>query len=371
MKKLLILFLICSALIANSNIYKVDLFKYAEIVSSASRVNILIDNKVPAKEIYFYAPKNLSSKQYLQSFRDLLEDVKLRLIKRSGYYYVTLPSEYIDHLYRYTFENLNIDDVKFLANIFPDIKFQFFKNSNTLFFRTKSIRKNDVFTICRSIDVPYLSKKVSLTIFVTDLQKAKQKGFKADQIGIDLSNVLIQTKNAITLSMQNVMKFKASLDFLQKNKVIEVLQNPIVHLTDNKKTSFKSVKNIPVAVSSTSINDNKITTQQNIEYRDIGFTIDIFPEVYPDYLFLDLNITSETIDTMSQTPVTSKISYQNSFKLKPDKAILLTGFNLHQKTVENYKVPILGDLPYINPLFKSQTVEKKDQVLSILIEIVQ
>ncbi len=170
--------------------------------------------------------------------------------------------------------------------------------------------------------------------------------------------------------MENLFTFKAALDLLHKQKVIDVLQNPVLHLTDGKKTVFKSVKNLPVLQNTTSIQDNKITTQQSIRYRDIGFQITINPKIKNDITFMDINITSETLDTISDTPTTNKLFYSNTVKLKKGTALLLTGFNLRQENIEKYKVPILADLPYINPLFKSESKTSKNQVLSILIEAI-
>ena len=103
MKKNLLL-LICSLLLADQNsIYKVNLYQYAEIVSNAAHINILIDNKVPAKEIYFFVPARIDRKDYLQTFRDLLKDCQLRLIERKNYYYVTLPYKEPKKLYSFKF----------------------------------------------------------------------------------------------------------------------------------------------------------------------------------------------------------------------------------------------------------------------------
>ncbi len=122
------------------------------------------------------------------------------------------------------------------------------------------------------------------------------------------------------------------------------------------------------SISSTAINDNKVTVQENIEYRDIGLKININPRIFKTYTLIDLNLTSETIDTLTKTPTTNKLRYSNTFKMKNDDAILLSGLNISQKHTEIQKIPILGDLPYISPLFKSKTIDTKNQVLSILIE---
>ena len=354
-----------------ANINKVDLFTYAEIVSSATNQNILIDNKVPAKQISFFAPSVLNKNDYLQTFKDLLKDSKLRLIKRKNYYYVTLPLKPDMSLHSYKFKNLNIDDVKFLKNIFPDIQFQFFKNSNTLFFVSDYQKFIAVNKICKNIDLPYLSKDIQLTIFITDLDKLKHSGVNYENFGIDFTGLLQLTENGIDFTTTNIFKFKGLLDSLKDKKIVEIVQNPVIHLTDNKKSSFDVVKNIPIYISSTSVDDNKITTQKQIQYRDIGLKIKINPKIYKDYILLDLNLTSETIDDLTETPVTNKLHYANSFKMKKSDAILLSGLNVSQTHTQKQRIPILADLPYISPLFKSTTTQTKHQVLSILIETIE
>jgi len=370
MYRIIIALLLISSLIADNSIYKVDLFKYAEIVSAATNQNILIDNKVPAKEISFYAPAKLKISDYIQTFKDLLRDCNLRLIKRKNYYYVTLPIRPDKSLHSYQFQNLNVSEVRFINRIFPDIKFQYFVISNMIFYNTDVRTHKAIQRICKSLDLSYRSKDIQLTIFVTDLQKLRNKGIKYEQFGIDFTGFMTLTQNGLNFKTLDAFKFKGYLDLLQKKKIVEVLQNPVIHLTDEKKTSFNVVKNLPVITSITQVNENKVTSQQQIEYRDIGLKIEIKPNIFKDYVFLDLNLISETIDTLSDTPITNKINYENSFKLTSKQSILLSGLNISQTNIEKYKIPILGDLPYINPLFKSTTKETKNQVLSILIEII-
>jgi len=369
-----VLFLILSSVLLSANpnnIYKVDLFQYAEIVSSATHQNILIDNKVPAKEIYFYAPAKLSKSDYLQTFRDLLKDCKLRLIHRKNYYYVTLPLKTPENLYHYTFQNLNVDEVRFITRVYPQTKFQFFKNSNTLYYVSDFKTHKQIQSICKNLDLPYTSKDIKLTIFITDLKKLKSSGIKYEKFQFDISGLANITQNAFNFDYNALFQFKGLLDLLQKNKIIDIVQSPILHLTDDKPISFNVVKNIPIVVSFTQVKDNQVVSQNSYEYRDVGLKIKIKPNIFHDYLFLDLNLTSESIDTLSDTPITNRLNLQNSFKLKDGHAILLTGLNISQNTKHHYKIPILGDLPYVHPLFNSTTQEKRDQILSILIEVIK
>lgn len=326
---------------------------------------------MPAKTISFFAPAKLSKNDYLQTFKDLLKDCKLRLIKRKNYYYVTLPKKQDTKLYKYKFQNLNISDVQFIQKIYPDIKFQYFRTSNSLYFACDPGTARDIKNICETIDKPYLSKDIQLTIFVTDLDKLQHSGIDYEKFGIDFTGLLKLTQNGIDFQTLNIFQFKGLLNLLQNKKIVEIVQNPIIHLTDNKKSTFEVVKNIPVYVSSTSINDNKVTTQKSIEYRDIGLKINIDPKIYKNYLLLDLNLTSETIDDLSETPTTNKLHYYNTFKMSNNQAILLSGLNISQKHTETQKIPILSELPYISPLFKSTTTQSKNQVLSILIETIK
>ena len=368
MKKILLL-LICSLLLADQNsIYKVNLYQYAEIVSNAAHINILIDNKVPAKEIYFFVPAKIDRKDYLQTFRDLLKDCNLRLIERKNYYYVTLPYKEPKKLYSYKFKNLNISDVKFLKNVFPNIMFQFFENSNTLYYQSTYSDHAKIKKICYDLDLPYLSSDIKLTIFVTDIDKLENSGIDFSKFGFDFTGLLEVSHLGIDFKTINLFELKGVLDLLQKEKIIDIVQNPIIHLTDGKPTKFDVVKNIPVLVSNTSIDDNKVTTQNRIQYRDIGLKINLVPQIYNDSMILDLNITSETLDDITDTPITNKLYYSNSFKLKKYQALFLTGLNVSQTHISKQRIPILADLPYISPLFKSTTKQVKRQVLSILIE---
>jgi len=371
--RLFLILILSLKLIANDSIYKVNLFKFAEIVSANSNVNILINKQVQGNTIYFYLPKVLNNFDYLMAFNDLLKDDNLTLVKKQNFYYVTYPKKIVikKFLHQYKFRYLNIGNIKFLKNIFPDVKFHFFKSSNTFFVRCSAKKYISILKIITSLDKPYLSKKISMSIFLVNLNKAKNYGMQLKKFGLSLNNLISFTQNSISLSSSNLLAYQSAISFLQSKGAVHILQNPILLLTDNKKVTFQSGVNIPYISSTTSVKNTTVSSQKNIQYKNVGLKIVINPRIFKNYLFLNLHLSSQNLLDNSQTPKTSVLSYSNSFRLDFNHSLLLTGLNIIQKNLHISKVPILGDIPFINPLFKSKTFTKSSSILTILIKVLK
>ena len=149
-----------------------------------------------------------------------------------------------------------------------------------------------------------------------------------------------------------------------------MIQKPSVLRRDNEKVIFKVVKNIPFLVSKQFVQNNQTRNIETYEYKDVGLTISVLPKIFDEYVVLNLHLLLENILNLSERPITSKISLNNSFKLNKGDLLVLSGFVQEDTKKMRSGVPVLKELPILKYLFSYQKDSISNYLLSIFIEII-
>lgn len=135
---------------------------------------------------------------------------------------------------------------------------------------------------------------------------------------------------------------------------------------------------------STSSGDNAVTTASvnpTIERRDVGTTLVITPKIHSDgtvtLRVMQENATAEesrptVIDygaghSFTTYPI-SKQTITSSIVAKDGETIALGGLMQHQVSETLYKIPWIGDIPWIGALFRHASREESDYELMVLIK---
>lgn len=377
---LTVLILFSSHLLANNYstnnaLRQIDLLEYIEIVSNITNKNIYISSEIknPSK-ISFFIPKDIHNKfVFLETLNLTLNDKGFRLEQLRDIYIVKKIEKAKENKYHsYSFNYINPKDIKELLSIFEDVKFSYLPSTNSVVYYSSEYLHNKISNFLKFIDIPKEQIKIKITIFSTDFDNLSSIGAKASSVGIDLNNFLTTVASfssvKTTLSGNNVISFKAALDFLIKEGISTVTQSPTLILRDGEPSSVSYVKNLPYQTSKTIINDGISTTQEVTEYRDVGLKLELKPNVKENYTFLDLNLVIEDLISLDEKPSTQKISYQQKFKLLNDELLFLTGLTQNKEFNNNQKVPLLGDLPILRHLFNYDSKVLKSSVVTIMIQ---
>jgi general secretion pathway protein D len=374
MKKALLLLLLSLTYLIAQNLNEISLLNYAKQVSQTNNINIFISQDLKDEKISFLIPVNIPNSTYLSTFKDVLLSKDLQLIKKQNYYIVQKYDKDKKDFYSYKLKNLNIEDLKDLLSIYSDIDYKYLKSNNLVVFSSNAKDYSSLIKLLDKIDNQKEQLKIKITILSTDNEKLKEFGNNIENLSISLQNTLAQLLNnqnqVFTYSSSTILDFKGLINLLQKENISKVLQSPIILLRHNSKSIFKSVKNIPFQTSKVTIEDNKVTTQDIIDYRDIGLNIEINPTITKDYIFLDTNLKIEDILTLSNNPITNKIELQNQFRMKKDEILFISGLQRHQTSNKNFKVPILGNIPILDYIFSYDYKSNQNFQFSIIIEVI-
>ena len=173
--------------------------------------------------------------------------------------------------------------------------------------------------------------------------------------GINIGGVTFENLGAV------VNAYKSDSD-------VNVIATPQILTTDNKKATIKVGENVPYI---TSKNTTSGTQQDytNYEYKDVATSLTITPQVNQAEV-LRLEIGVEVIklkDASNNTPTTFTRTAETTVVVHNEQTVVIGGIIGQDTTTGEYKVPLLGDIPLLGWLFKSQGNKEEKTNLFIFI----
>ncbi len=142
----------------------------------------------------------------------------------------------------------------------------------------------------------------------------------------------------------------------QKDSDINIIATPQILTTDNKEASITVGENVPYITSKNSSTVGSTQDYTNYEYKDVGTTLKITPQINQANL-LRLDIAVEVTRLKSEagvaTPTTYKRSAATTVVVHNQEIVVIGGMIGQDATSGEYKVPGLGDVPLLGWLFKT------------------
>jgi general secretion pathway protein D len=136
---------------------------------------------------------------------------------------------------------------------------------------------------------------------------------------------------------------------------IHIVSTPQILTTDNKKAEISVGENVPYITSrNVSASEQDYT---NYEYRDVSTKLTITPHINQAET-LRLEIATEVIKLQNadnDTPTTFKRTADTTVIVKNNETVVIGGIIGQDSTKSNTRVPLLGDIPILGWLFRSDT----------------
>lgn len=184
--------------------------------------------------------------------------------------------------------------------------------------------------------------------------------------------VLNSLGDTIGTVSQSALALGAAVDFLQENGAGQTVSNPSILCVNNKESSIYVGKTISIQSGSVTGATTSGTTT-SFKREDVGLTLKIKPRVSSnDKVTLDVEaILENVLDDGSQNatgqPVTSKQEVKTQAILRHGESIIIGGLVKNYETDAQTKVPLLGDIPLLGYLFRSNSkVNEEDNLVVIL-----
>ena len=176
------------------------------------------------------------------------------------------------------------------------------------------------------------------------------------------------------------LKLDAVIQALATTSKAKVLSTPVIQTLDNQEASILVGSSVPVPVSTVSSvvggvgsNLSSGSLNANIEYKDVAIELKVTPRINPGgYVRMDIvqkvndlgannNISGVSVPTITKREAKSSVAVQDG------STIALGGLIQESKELTQTKVPILGDIPLLGFLFRTQSNVKKRTELIIFI----
>ncbi len=187
-------------------------------------------------------------------------------------------------------------------------------------------------------------------------------------------NIPTQGASATGLVVQ-VMEsdFTATIRALETAGKLDVLSRPYILASDNQLASITVGQEVPFITASRITDQGQ--TINTIEYGDVGILLDVIPHINPDGLvILDVapeisTLTGSTvpISELVAAPIIAKRSAESRVGVRNGQTIVIGGLMEDRKTQNISKIPLLGDIPLVGPLFRRTITNKAKTELLIFL----
>lgn len=150
---------------------------------------------------------------------------------------------------------------------------------------------------------------------------------------------------------------QAIVQAFQNDKDVHILSTPQILTTENEEASITVGKNVPFQTRSTA--ESGTATYNSFEYKDVGITLKITPQISKDKL-VRLNVSQELTkldssanQTSPDRPTTLKRQIETTIIVEDANSVVIGGLIDESLTKTEYKTPCLGDVPALGWAFKS------------------
>ena len=179
----------------------------------------------------------------------------------------------------------------------------------------------------------------------------------------------------LNMGVLSVDQLKLTLDLLAKDANSRLVSNPKITTLNNKKALVKIGTSIPIPEVSRGIAGDLITYRE----KEVNIDLEVIPQIGKDNkITMQVHPIMEEIigytgSEEAPQPITSKREVNAIVTVNNEQTLVLGGLIKETKIEEVEKVWLLGDIPLLGYLFRSNTThnEKSDLLIFITPKIVE
>ncbi|MCD4813065.1 AMIN domain-containing protein [bacterium] len=166
-------------------------------------------------------------------------------------------------------------------------------------------------------------------------------------------------------TLQAGMDLAATLSVLESKGKVNTISNPRIATLNNQTATLKASQNIPYATSNIS---NGVVSNV-ITYLELPITLTVTPQVTRDgqVLMNPLTLTVTTVTNTGTPPSTSTRSATTQMMVDDGETIAIGGMVRDESITRESKVPLLGDIPLLGFLFRSNVTTKNKVELVVFL----
>lgn len=169
----------------------------------------------------------------------------------------------------------------------------------------------------------------------------------------------------------NEWNIQGLIDFVETNKDVRILANPKVLVLNNHTATIKTVKEIPYKELSQTSGGGSIGTTA---FKEAGVVLEVTPQISEDgYIIMIIKpeqsaqIDTFTLSDGGEVPVIETRKADTTLRIKDGQTIIIGGLRERQPSIQESKVPLLGNVPIVGALFRKVNNELIESELGIFI----
>ena len=175
-------------------------------------------------------------------------------------------------------------------------------------------------------------------------------------------------------STVTVPALSALIQLSQTSGDVNILSAPRLLTSDNKEAQIVIGSNVPIITNRLTDTSNPNSQSVSVERQDVALTLRFTPQITEgDLVQLDIfqeitDISSNTVGNVNEVgPTLTKRQLSNTVLAEDGKTVTLGGLIGTSIKKNEFKVPVLGDIPLLGRLFRSNGVTKEKTNLLVFI----
>ncbi len=148
----------------------------------------------------------------------------------------------------------------------------------------------------------------------------------------------------------------------------KLLASPLIVSVENKKAAINITQEIPYELSQQATTGPPMTSTA---FKEVGIILNVTPAVsHDEYIVTDLDVTASTLaanNVVGAPPTTDKRQTKTTLRSANGQTIYIGGLRQLTDTHGVTKTPILGDIPLVNLLFRTNNITKQRTELMIFL----
>lgn len=168
-------------------------------------------------------------------------------------------------------------------------------------------------------------------------------------------------------------QIKAVLNLLENITGVDILSTPTIVVLDNQKATLEIGQQVPTQSGSyaTTGSSSTVTPFNTISNQAVTLKLDVTPQInLGNSVRLKIALKNDSLQNPSNptlNPIINTSKIENSVLIKSNDVLVLGGLISNSITENINKIPYLGDLPLVGPLFqqKSRQLAKKNLMVFI------
>jgi general secretion pathway protein D len=252
---------------------------------------------------------------------------------------------------------------------------------NTILFSGSGKDWLQVLPVIKNLDKPAPSVMVEVILAEVTLNDTEKSGIEwLAKSTTGSYNVVSSTLGALGLAggfsmtaLDSAGDTRATLNLLYTNGKANIRSRPRIMVKSGGEASIDVGDEIPVITSNSQSTTNaNAPVIQSVSYRKTGVLLDIKPTVHASG-FVDIEVTqelSQAVQTESSSidsPTIKNRKVSTTVTLRDGGSVLLGGLISSTTSAGNTGIPVLGKLPLIGKLFRTDTESQDRTELMIMI----